>query len=76
MGDRRMSVEEKLELEREICAAVTRSKLDAEALLDEAVRHLRAWVAWCDGPADPHPLDNLQEARAFLERLDAEGGRS
>lgn len=49
---------------------------DTEALLGEAVRHLRAWVAWCDGPADPHPLDSLREAKAFLERLDAEGGQT
>lgn len=74
MADRRMSIEAKLELEPEICASVTKSKCEAEALLSEAVRHLRAWVAWCDGPADPHPLDNIREAKAFLERFDAEGG--
>lgn len=46
---------------------------EADTLFDEAVRHIRAWVAWCDGPADPHPLDSLRDARAFLARID-EGG--
>ena len=53
--------------ERERDAAEARAT-KAVAELDEAVMHVRRWVGWCDGPATPHPWDQLQEAKAFLAR--------
>jgi len=44
----------------------------AEVERDEAVKLLRRWVAWCDGPALPHPLDDVEAAKAFLARLNAD----
>ncbi len=45
-----------------------RKRGKAEAERDEAVALLRRWVAWCDGPALPHPLDDVEAAKAFLAR--------
>lgn len=41
----------------------------AEALLREAGEHIKAWVSWCNGPAMPHPYDQLKDAKAFLAKL-------
>lgn len=59
----------------EIIAALSeegRKRGKAEAERDEAVALLRRWVAWCDGPALPHPLDDVDAAKVFLARLDAD----
>lgn len=55
---------------------MTPDNINTQDKLNKAVGLLRAWLAWCDGPAHPHPLDSLTEARAFLERLDDEGGQN
>ncbi len=39
---------------------------------DEAIKHVRTWVSWCGGPAQPHPYDNVQAAKAFLATLKGE----
>lgn len=44
--------------------------LAAEGLLEEARGIVGMWVSWCDGPALPHPYDQLEYARAFLRRME------